>query len=411
MQSFADFLIEHNRVEEPLRRVYHLWASTYRSITKRETIDNQSLSYFLRCLAGKYPKGQVQQAQRALQMYSYYMARCGELKVREMRSGGTAGCGAQRFDPHGFRSGSAGSDQPQGDVKNAKSMQMRRQLFSSWSRLEQELVRLIRLKHLSIRTEKAYFSWMRQFRSFLGSKTCNELSEQDLKSFLSFLAVEKRVAAATQRLAFNAILFLYRNILRIEINGLSTVVPSRVPKRLPVVLTGQEISRVFSRMQGTYLLMARLIYGGGLRLEECLTLRVKDIDFERNCMTIRAGKGNKDRETVLPEKITEEIRRHLSKVNALYNEDQKKGRGRSCHSRRTGQEVLECKSRVELVLGIPVRESVHGSDVADCSSLSCVSNDAPEGVSGCGALGRHPEARKHSHAAPLFRLPDYCRVV
>ena len=325
MQSFADFLIEHNRVEEPLRRVYHLWVGKYRGITKRETVDNQSLSYFLRWLGGKYPKWQVQQAQRALQLYSYYRACCGDSKAREIRDGPAARQGAHRFDPRSFRAGPAASDQPRGDPKNARATQVRRQLFSSWSRLEQELVRLMRLKHLSLRTEKAYISWMRQFRSFLGSKTCNDLSEQDLKSFLSFLAVEKRVAAATQRLAFNAILFLYRNILGIEIIGLSTVVPSRVPKRLPVVLTKQEITRVFSCMQGTYLLMARLIYGGGLRLEECLTLRVKDIDFERNCLTIRAGKGNKDRETVLPEKITQEIRLHLSKVNALYNEDQKKG--------------------------------------------------------------------------------------
>ncbi len=325
MQSFADFLAEHNRVEQPLRQVYHLWASTYRSITKRETVDNQSLAYFLRWLAGSYPKWQVQQAQRALQLYSYYRARCGDPKAREIRYEATAGCEAQRFDPHSFRPGPAAGDQPRVDAKNARATQVRRRLFSSWSRLEQELVQLMRLKHLSLRTEKAYLSWMRQFRSFLGSKTCNDLSEQDLKSFLSFLAVEKSVAAATQRLAFNAILFLYRNILGIEINGLSTVVPSRVPKRLPVVLTRQEISRVFSGMQGTYLLMVRLIYGGGLRLEECLTLRVKDIDFERNCLTIRAGKGNKDRETVLPEKITEEIRHHLLKVNALYNQDQKKG--------------------------------------------------------------------------------------
>ncbi len=403
MQSFADFLAEHNRVEQPLRQVYHLWASTYRSITKRETVDNQSLAYFLRWLAGSYPKWQVQQAQRALQLYSYYRARCGDPKAREIRYGATAGCEAQRFDPHSFRPGPAAGDQPRGDAKNARATQVRRRLFSSWSRLEQELVQLMRLKHLSLRTEKAYLSWMRQFRSFLGSKTCNDLSEQDLKSFLSFLAVEKSVAAATQRLAFNAILFLYRNILGIEINGLSTVVPSRVPKRLPVVLTRQEISRVFSGMQGTYLLMVRLIYGGGLRLEECLTLRVKDIDFERNCLTIRAGKGNKDRETVPAGKDHRGDSSSPVESQRPLQPGSKEGRGRSSHPRRIGQEVLECKSRVGLVLGLPVRESVYGSDVADGSALSCVSDDTPEGVSGCVARGGHPETRKHSHAAAQLR--------
>ena len=101
--------------------------------------------------------------------------------------------------------------------------------------------------------------------------------------------------------------------------------PARVPKKLPVVLTREEIQEVFSRLEGTCLLMARLIYGGGLRLEECLTLRVKDIDFERSCLTIRGGKGNKDRETVLPEKVVEEVRRHLLRVRALFDQDQKKG--------------------------------------------------------------------------------------
>ncbi|HUI69441.1 MAG TPA: integron integrase [Spirochaetia bacterium] len=199
------------------------------------------------------------------------------------------------------------------------------QLFMDWTAVDDALRKLMRLKHLSLRTEKAYRAWIRQFKSFVREKACGELSEQDLRDFLSFLAVEKKVAAATQRLAFNALLFLYRNILGIEINGLSTVVSSRVPKRLPVVLTKEEIQRVFSHLQRPFLLMAQLIYGGGLRLEECLSLRVKDIDFERGCMTIRAGKGNKDRETVLPERVIQELHRHLIGVRALHNQDQRKG--------------------------------------------------------------------------------------
>jgi len=179
----------------------------------------------------------------------------------------------------------------------------------------------MRLRHLSLISEKAYLSWIRQFRAYVNDKACGRLTEQDLKSFLSFLAVEKKVAAATQRLAFNALLFFFRNILRIEILGMATVVPSRVPARLPVVLTREEIVKVFSHLQGPCLLMTRLIYGGGLRLEECLSLRVKDIDFERNCLVVRGGKGNKDRETVLPEKVIHEINRHLLKVRALYEKD------------------------------------------------------------------------------------------
>lgn len=185
------------------------------------------------------------------------------------------------------------------------------------------LVRIMRLKHLSLKTEKSYLSWARQFKSFINGKAVASLTEQDLKDFLSYLAVEKRVAAATQRLAFNSLLFLYRNVLGTEINSLSTVVPSKVPKRLPVVLTQEEVKKVLTCMSGTYRLMATVIYGGGLRLQECLSLRVKDIDFERNCLTIRAGKGDKDRETVLAEKTVVELKRHLEEVRRVYTADRK----------------------------------------------------------------------------------------
>ena len=151
------------------------------------------------------------------------------------------------------------------------------------------------------------------------------LSEQDLKNFLSFLAVDRKVSAATQRLAFNALLFLYRNILSVAISELATVVPSRVPRRLPVVLTGDEIRKIFEGLNGTFRLMAALIYGGGLRLQECLSLRVKDVDFGRGCLTIRAGKGGKDRETVLPESLVGELKLHLIKVKDLYDRDRRKG--------------------------------------------------------------------------------------
>jgi len=130
------------------------------------------------------------------------------------------------------------------------------------------------------------------------------LTEEHLKHFLSYLAVERKVSAATQKQAFNALLFVYRNVLRVEITGLQTVIPSRTPRRLPVVLRQEEIREVFSHLEATNLLLAGVIYGGGLRLQECLCLRVKDIDFARNCLVIRSGKGDKDRETVLPERAT-----------------------------------------------------------------------------------------------------------
>lgn len=186
------------------------------------------------------------------------------------------------------------------------------------------IARLMRLKHMSRRTEKTYLLWIMRFKSFTAGKACADLTEQDLRNFLSFLAVERHVSAATQRLAFNAVLFMYRNVLAVEVNGLGSVVPSRVPRRLPVVLAKDEVRSVFSQLHGTHLLMATIIYGGGLRLQECLSLRIKDVDFSRNCLTIRGGKGEKDRETVLPERVCESLKRHLEGVRALYDRDRKK---------------------------------------------------------------------------------------
>ena len=150
------------------------------------------------------------------------------------------------------------------------------------------------------------------------------MNQQDLEQFLSHLAVDGRVSSTTQRVAFNALLFLFRHVLAKEISGLDGAVRARIPKRLPVVLSRQEILRVFDQMEGTARLMAGIIYGGGLRLQECLQLRVKDVDFERGCLTIRSGKGDKDRQTLLPESLKDDLQRHLRKVRELYEEDRRK---------------------------------------------------------------------------------------
>lgn len=182
----------------------------------------------------------------------------------------------------------------------------------------------MRLKHMSYRSEKSYLAWIRRFRHFMQATPCGSVTETDLKSFLSFLAVEHKVSSATQKVAFNALLFLFRNVFRREINALSIVVASKVPRRLPVVLTKEEIKNILAHLEGAFHLMATLIYGGGLRLQECLSLRVKDVDFSRGCLTIKAGKGGKDRETVLPEGVHNELKTHLRKVQVMYQRDREK---------------------------------------------------------------------------------------
>jgi integrase len=187
-----------------------------------------------------------------------------------------------------------------------------------------ELGRVIRLHHLAYRTEKTYLSWAMRFLLFARNRNGAPPGQEHLQCFLSHLAVERRVSASTQKVAFNSLLYLFRNVMAVPIQGMDCVVRARAGKRLPVVLTVDEVRKVLAQMQGADRLMASMIYGAGLRLEECLSLRIKDVDFARSCLTIRYGKGNKDRETVLPEKIVGALRNHLESVHILYESDRQK---------------------------------------------------------------------------------------
>ena len=183
------------------------------------------------------------------------------------------------------------------------------------------MVRILRLKHLSLRTERSYLLWLRQFRAYLRDRLPSSLQSDDVRNFLTHLAVERKVAAATQNQAFNALLFFLRNAMNRNPTDLNGSVRAKCRRRLPVVLTRQEVRQVMSRMPNPYGLMARFIYGCGLRLQECLELRIKDVDFERGFLTVRAGKGDKDRQTVLPEILLNDWLTHLSSVKSLFDKD------------------------------------------------------------------------------------------
>jgi integron integrase len=149
------------------------------------------------------------------------------------------------------------------------------------------------------------------------------IDQSDIERFLSHLAVEGRVAVSTQNQAFNALLFLFRHVFDKEIQGLDAAVRSRRPRRLPVVLSRQEAMRLLDAMKGTTKLIASLIYGGGLRLEECLRLRIKDVDFERGFLTVRRGKGDKDRQTLFAETVRDLLQDHILAARTIYDEDRK----------------------------------------------------------------------------------------
>ena len=183
----------------------------------------------------------------------------------------------------------------------------------------------LRLKHYSIRTETQYVQWIRRFILFHNKRHPQDMGVVEVEMFLTHLAVEGKVAAATQNQALSAILFLYREVLGINLPWLDGVVRAKQPQRLPVVLTRQEISGVLDRMSGLHGMMARLLYGTGMRLMECVRLRVKDVDFERAEIVVRDGKGAKDRVTMLPTSLILPLQEHLRWCRQLFEDDKAKG--------------------------------------------------------------------------------------
>ena|SRR5688572_2734458 len=179
----------------------------------------------------------------------------------------------------------------------------------------------IRARHMSYRTEKTYLSWIRRFIWFQGLKDPRELDAKEVGAFLTSLAVNNKVAASTQNQALAAVLFLYRSVLGLELPWLSDVVRAKRPVHLPVVLTRSEVQSLLARLDGTIWLVASMLYGSGARINECLELRVKDVDLVRRELVIRNAKGHKDRVTVLPEILVPHIRDHLVRVRALYDTD------------------------------------------------------------------------------------------
>jgi integron integrase len=185
----------------------------------------------------------------------------------------------------------------------------------------------LRAAHNSRRTEEAYVSWVRRFILFHGKRHPVEMGAPDVTSFLTALAVERRVSAATQNQALAALLFLYKIVLEVELPWLDEIVRAKRPVRLTVVLTRDEVREVLSRVEGTPALVAKLLYGRGRRLLEALRLRVKDVDFGRREIVVREGKGGRDRHTVLPASLREPLARHLERVRARHDLDLRGGAG------------------------------------------------------------------------------------
>ncbi|WP_439887829.1 integron integrase [Pseudomonas sp. MBLB4123] len=194
-------------------------------------------------------------------------------------------------------------------------------------RLLDQMRERIRLKHYSIRTERVYCEWVKRFIRFHQYRHPLDMGAAEVEAFLTELAVRRNVSASTQNQALSALLFLYKEVLALDLPWLADVVRAKKPQRLPVVLSIEEVRRILAALDGELWLVCSLLYGTGMRLMEVLRLRIKDVDFSRREILIRDGKGMKDRVTMLPQRLLEPLRRHLAVVRATHKAELEQGRG------------------------------------------------------------------------------------
>jgi integron integrase len=285
IEGFKEYLLRRGSVKSQYVPFYIKWVSTgYEFLdidpSARLTIDQKK--QFLTHMSKRYKDWQVKQADTALRLYDYFLSR--EAQTTQKKKVGDE---------------------------------------AEWKSLQEKMREALRLRQRSHSTEKTYLLWVRSFRGFVGEKRAAELRGRDLRDFLSYLAVEKKISPSTQNQALNALVFFFRNVLEKNVDNELSAVRARQRRHLPVVLTLGEVRRIVEYLAGSYRLMTMLIYGCGLRLQECLKLRIKDIDLEQGVVIVRSGKGDKDRRTVLPEILKDDLIRHMAEVRSLYDQDRK----------------------------------------------------------------------------------------
>lgn len=283
MKKFQNYLLNTAHIKSKYVPYYIKWVSECYSFLNepiQNIISTDQKQRFLKHLSRNHEDWQVKQADYAFRLYNFFLSR-GQQSEQASLSGGA----------------------------------------DEWRRLEEETHKALRLRHRSLNTEKTYITWLRRFRDFVEEKHPEALEGRDLQDFLSHLAVERRVSTSTQNQALNAIVFFYRHVLEKDIENMLNAVRAKHKRSLPVVLSVQEVERVFDRMSGVHRLMAMLIYGCGLRLSECLRLRIKDIDLEQNIIIVKSGKGDKDRRTVLPERLKDDLIPYIASVRSLHDQD------------------------------------------------------------------------------------------
>ena len=279
-EKLSTFMAENFKVSSHKIPHYFRWIRKYSELTDKTGLSDNTRDKLLKELSALYPAWQVEQADKAIAIYLSFMRK--------------------------------------NDESNTKNINMDN---SVWKNVILNMKEEIRLQNKSLKTERSYIYWAKKFSEYTGNKTPGVVNQDDVKAFLTYLAVEKSVAISTQKQAFNSLLFLFRHILDKQINNLDSVVRSRVKRRLPLVLSQREVFEIIRQMKHPYRLLTEIIYGGGLRLSECLSLRIKDVDFQNNILTIRSGKGDKDRQTLLSKKVLLPLKKHIQDIRKYYEED------------------------------------------------------------------------------------------
>ena len=266
IKQYAQYLKEVHRMQDRMIPYYLKWvknAYTHSHSSLKIPITEEAKNSYLHHASNCYEDWKLKQADESIRLYTYFLSISGDTPLLD------------------------------------------RPALEDWSVFGKEMKRVLRLRQRSLRTEKSYMHWLRRFYRFLKGKSPAQLNSQDVVDFLSYLAVERKVAASTQNQAFNALLFAYRHILNKDIENLSNTVRAPRRKTLPVVLSKSEVMSLLSHLEGINHLIASVHYGCGLRVSECLNLRVKDIEFDRGIVMIRDSKGGKDRRAgTLPTKTS-----------------------------------------------------------------------------------------------------------
>ncbi len=296
LPEFQEFLMSHKLVTDKYTQFYAVWVNKFLKFSNENISLDVKIENFLNNLRNSETvrDWQVSQAETALRLYIYQFLKGNKSLI---------------------------------DPNYSENKQCE---FADFNSVINKLRDLLRVKHYSYSTEKTYIDWAKKFYEYILSvkKTkIEELSSNDVTNYLTYLAVKQNISSSSQNQAFNALLFLFQNVLNVKLENLENTVRAKRGPKLPVVLSVNEVQEIFKTVDGRNRLIIQLLYGAGLRLMELVRLRVKDVDFDLNAIFVRAGKGDKNRSTILPECAKTELQSHLLGVKQLHEKDLKCGFG------------------------------------------------------------------------------------